>query len=95
MAAVEDLALVQHDRLQEPMGADVGDELSELGAVDREQGNRAAAGWCSSSAGRGPAGWSGGGSGVILIPRWGAVAVQRSPFRLAPSSDSAATEQVR
>jgi hypothetical protein len=37
VAAVEDLALVEHDRLQEPMGADVGDELSELGAADRQQ----------------------------------------------------------
>jgi hypothetical protein len=56
VAAVEDLALVEHDRLQEPVLADVGDELSELGAVDREQ-REGAAGWGSSSAG-GAAGWS-------------------------------------
>jgi len=37
VAAVEDLALVEDDRLQEPVLADVGDELSELGAVDRQQ----------------------------------------------------------
>jgi hypothetical protein len=37
IATVEDLAFVQDDRLQEPVLADVGNELSELGTVDREQ----------------------------------------------------------
>ncbi len=35
--AVEDLALVEDDRLQEPVLADVGHELAELGAVAREE----------------------------------------------------------
>jgi hypothetical protein len=37
VAAVEDPALVEDDRLQQPVLADVDDELPELGAVDREQ----------------------------------------------------------
>ena len=41
VAAVEDLALVQDDGVDEPVLADVGDELAELGPVhvhEREEG---------------------------------------------------------
>jgi hypothetical protein len=58
VAAVEDRPLVQHDRLWQPVRAVFGDELAELGAVDREQREQGGGGWaCSSSAG-GVAGWS-------------------------------------